>query len=215
MTTIAGYAQGLLDGTIPMSEAKKYLSIIADETLRLSRLVRRMLDISRMREAGPPKGSFELNETVTRALLSFESKINEKKLEVKLQLPEEELKVKGDTDSVSQVIYNIIDNGVKFAEELRQPLHGKGVEAGAEGLCFRHRRGETIPENELPHIFGRFHKSDRSRSLDRDGVGLGLLCIKTINQQHGRGHLGPEPELRNRVCVLIDNCVGRGIPDVP
>lgn len=184
MTTIAGYAQGLLDGTIPMSEAKKYLSIIADETLRLSRLVRRMLDISRMREAGPPKGSFELNETVTRALLSFESKINEKKLEVKLQLPEEELKVKGDTDSVSQVIYNIIDNGVKFAES-GSPFTVRVWKQGQKAYVSVTDRGETIPENELPHIFGRFHKSDRSRSLDRDGVGLGLYIVKTIIDSMG------------------------------
>jgi signal transduction histidine kinase len=179
MTTIAGYAQGLLDETIPMTEAKKYLAIIADETHRLSRLVRRMLDLSKMREAGPPKGSFELNETLTRALLSLEAKINAKKLEVELTLPEEEVRVKGDMDSVSQIIYNIIDNGVKFADA-GSPLTVRVWKQGTKAYVSITDRGETIPEEDLPHIFQRFHKSDRSRSLDRDGVGLGLYIVKTI-----------------------------------
>jgi signal transduction histidine kinase len=190
MTAIAGYAEGLLDGTIPMKDAEKYLAVIADETHRLSRLVRRMLELSRMREADLKEGSFELCEAVTRALLSLEARIGDRRLEVDLRLNENErgetepLRVRGDMDSVSQVIYNILDNAVKFAREGTE-LSVRVWRQDKKAYVSVRDRGETIPEEDLPHIFERFHKSDRSRSLDRDGVGLGLHIVKTIIDRLG------------------------------
>jgi len=185
MTAIAGYAEGLLDGTIPMESAEKYLKVIADETRRLSRLVRRMLDISRLRAAGTAAGSsFDICETVTRALLSLEAKINEKNLEVDMRLPEsggltEAVMVAGDADAVSQVVYNILENAVKFSER-GGPLAVRVWKQGAKAYVSIADRGETIPEDDLPHIFERFHKSDKSRGLDREGVGLGRYIVKSI-----------------------------------
>ncbi len=179
MTTIAGFADGMLDGTIPMDKAPKYLSIISDETRRLSKLVRRMLEISRTQPDDLRRGSFDVSEAIRCVVVGLEDRINAKKLRLLLQLPRDDMIARGDGDSVSQVIYNIIENAVKFASEgteLTVTLYKKGEKAYISVTDI----GETIPESDLPFIFERFHKSDRSRSLDRDGVGLGLYIVKNI-----------------------------------
>jgi signal transduction histidine kinase len=180
MTTISGYADGLLDGTIPMDQAQQYLSIIANETKRLSRLVRQMLNISRMQDASVLRsGNFDVTETLRMAIIALDVKLSDKKLVLRPEIPEDALKVRGNEDAVSQVIYNILDNAVKFA----QPgsfLDVRLFKQGPRAYLSIIDRGETIPPDELSSIFQRFHKSDRSRSLDRDGVGLGLYIVKSI-----------------------------------
>lgn len=180
MTTISGYADGLLDGTIPMSSAERYLAIISDETKRLARLVRQMLQISRMQDgAFLRSGSFDASESIRMAIINLEPKISARRLELCPELPEDALMTRGNADAVQQVINNILDNAVKFAAE-GSKLEIKLYKQGGKAYISVIDRGETIPEEELPDIFLRFHKSDRSRSLDRDGVGLGLYIVKTI-----------------------------------
>lgn len=179
MTTISGFADGLLDGTIPMDRAEHYLSIISQETKRLAELVRRMLEISRMQSEELKDGRFDAAESIRRVIAGLEGKISRKQLELNLLLPEHGMTVRGDGDTVERVIYNIVDNAVKFAHEgtvLDINLYKKGGKAYVSVLD----RGEPIPQDDLPLIFERFHKSDRSRSLDRDGVGLGLYIVKNI-----------------------------------
>ena len=186
MTTIAGFAEGLLDGTIPKSEEEKYLAVIADETRRLSRLVREMLDMSRMQDnMADPKNlkPFNLTEELVKTLLSFESRANDKKLDVDLQLPDDELWVRGNEDAVHRVIYNLLDNAIKFAR-VGGVLTLAIWKQGGKAYVSVADEGETIPEDDLPFIFDRFHKSDRSRSMDRDGVGLGLYLVKSILDAH-------------------------------
>ncbi len=180
MTTISGYADGLLDGTIPMEQAQKYLSVIASETKRLSRLVRQMLNISRMQDASVLRsGSFDVTETLRMAIISLDAKLSAKQLELRPEIPEDALRVRGNEDAVSQVIINILDNAVKFAKP-ESVLDVRLFKQGSKAYLSIIDRGEIIPEDELPRIFQRFHKSDRSRSLDRDGVGLGLYIVKSI-----------------------------------
>ena len=180
MTTISGYADGLLDGTIPMDQAQKYLTIIASETKRLSRLVRQMLSISRMQDGSVLRsGSFDSTETLRMAIISLEAKITAKQLQLRPEIPEDPLRVRGNEDAISQVIYNILDNAVKFAKA-GSDLDIRLFKQSGRAYISIIDRGETIPENELSSIFQRFHKSDRSRSLDRDGVGLGLYIVKSI-----------------------------------
>lgn len=185
MTTISGFADGLLDGTIPMEEAPRYLSVISDESKRLSRLVRQMLDISRMQEkTNVDYGTFDAAEQLRLAISSLYSRISEKSLELLPEIPEDPVNVRGSGDEVARVIYNVLENAVKFSEpgtELKVSLFKKSNKAYISVID----RGETIPEEELPVIFERFHKSDRSRSLDRDGVGLGLYIVKTILDRMG------------------------------
>ena len=186
MTTIAGFADGILDGTIPKKDEEKYLRSIRDETRRLSRLVRDMLDVSRMRaHAADPtrRTSFDLTELILQTLLSFESRATKKRLDVDPQLPDNHIMVYADKDAITQVIYNLLDNAVKFARPgscITLRLYKEGGKAYVSVKdC-----GETIPAEDLPFIFDRFHKSDRSRSMDKDGVGLGLYLVKAIINSH-------------------------------
>ena len=186
MTTISGFADGLLDGTIPKEQQDKYLVIIADETRRLSRLVRSMLDLSRMDSAGGAvtRREFDISEVVISTLLSFEARAADKALDVDLQVPEQHINVLGEPDAITRVVYNLMDNAIKFAA----PGSTLGVSLWKnDGKAYVSVRdtGETIPAEDLPFIFDRFHKSDRSRSLDRDGVGLGLYLVKRILNAHG------------------------------
>ena len=186
MTTIAGFAEGLLDGTIPKEQEEKYLAVIADETRRLSRLVREMLDMSKLQEKVSDPNSmkpFNLSEELVMTLLSFESRANEKKLEVDLQLPDDELWVRGNQDSIHRVIYNLLDNAIKFAHVGGTLYLAIWKQGGKAYVCVADQ-GEMIPADDLPFIFDRFHKSDRSRSMDRDGVGLGLYLVKSILDAH-------------------------------
>ena len=188
MTTISGYVDGILDGTIPDHRRNYYLQIVSDETKRLSRLVRSMLDISQLqKEEGIPddkKMHFDLEECLGMVLITFEKKINDKHLEVDVQMPEHPIYTFANRDYVTQVIYNLIDNAVKFCPE------GKTLgltirEGGNKAYISVSNEGETIPAEELPLVFDRFHKLDKSRSQNRDGWGLGLYIVKTIVCSHG------------------------------
>ena len=188
MTTIGGYVDGILDGTIPPEQQKRYLQIVSDETKRLHRLVRSMLDISRLQEQGgfpeEKKSRFEITECIGQTLITFEQKITAKRLEVEVDLPELPLYTYACQDAITQVIYNLLDNGVKFCPQegtLGIRLHGDGKKAYISIF----NTGPTIPPQELPFLFERFHKLDKSRSENRDGWGLGLYIVKTIICGHG------------------------------
>lgn len=186
MTTISGFADGLLDGTIPPDQAEKYLLSIRDETRRLSRLVRDMLDISQMKAkiAEPGRrGSFDITELILQTLLSFESRASVKNLDVDPQLPENSIMVYADRDAITQVIYNLLDNAVKFAAKDSCITLRLYKDNGKAYISVKNC-GEVIPADDLPFIFDRFHKSDRSRSMDKTGVGLGLYLVKTIINSH-------------------------------
>ena len=185
MTTIAGYTDGILDGTIPPENEKQYLQIISDESRRLSRLVRRMLDVSQLQAMDPLRGGnhFDLCESMRRVLISMEKKINDRHLDVDADIPDEPILVLGDNDMITQVIYNLLENAAKFAREGSTLYLGVTMMDGKARVTVRNV-GDTIPAEELPLLFERFHKSDKSRSEDKDGYGLGLYIVKTILRQH-------------------------------
>ena len=188
MTSIAGYIDGILDGTIPKEKQAHYLTLVSSETKRLNRLVRSMLDISRLQnqEAVPEdqKLRFDLCESLGLVLISFEQKINEKQLDVQVDMPDHPVFTLASQDAIHQVIYNLVDNAVKFCPQgeqitldLREGSNKAYVSIG--------NRGQTIPPEELPLVFDRFHKIDKSRALNRDSWGLGLYIVKTILDSHG------------------------------
>ena len=187
MTTIGGYVDGILDGTIPPEKSGYYMRIVSDETKRLSRLVRSMLDISQLQSDGIPeekKLRFDLEEAVGQVLITFEQKINAKDLQVEVDMPEHPVFTMANQDYITQVIYNLLDNAVKFC-----PAGGTlGVrirEGDSKAYISISNDGQTIPPEELPLVFDRFHKLDKSRSENRDGWGLGLYIVKTIVCSHG------------------------------
>lgn len=185
MTTIAGYTDGILDGTIPPENERRYLQIISNESRRLSRMVRRMLDVSQLQAIDPLRGGnhFDICESMRRVLISMEQKINDRHLDVDADIPEEPILVLGDNDMITQVIYNLLENATKFAREGTALYLGITSIDGKARVTVRNL-GDTIPADELPLLFERFHKSDKSRSEDKDGVGLGLYIVKTILEQH-------------------------------
>ena len=183
MTTISGYVDGILDGTIPPEKERQYLQIISDESRRLSRLVRRMLDISQIQNKAMKKEEFDLCESARIALLSMEKKITDRGLDVDAEIPEDSVMVQGDRDLITQVIYNLLENAAKFATPGSQLYLGLAVN-GEKAYVTVRNLGPTIPAEEIPLLFERFHKSDKSRSEDKDGYGLGLYIVKTILAQH-------------------------------
>ena len=188
MTTISGYVDGILDGTIPPERSRYYLQIVSDETKRLSRLVRSMLDISRLQDqSGIPdskKVHYDMVEIVGQVLITFEMKITDKHLDVDVEMPEQPVFTFASQDMATQVGYNLIDNAVKFCPE--GGTLGLNINSGGNKIYISvSNEGETIPPEELPLVFDRFHKTDKSRSQNRDGWGLGLYIVKTIVCSHG------------------------------
>ncbi len=188
MTTISGMVDGMLDGTIPEEKHLQYMQLVSEETKRLSRLVRSMLDISRLQDQGgipeESKYRFDLCECCGQTLISFEPKITSKNIYVEVDMPDHPVYTFANQDYIVQVIYNLLDNAVKFCPE-----------GGNLGLQLRlgsskayisvSNDGQTIPPEELPLVFERFHKIDKSRSQNRESWGLGLYIVKTIVCSHG------------------------------
>ena len=188
MTTISGYVDGILDGTIPPERERHYMTLVSDETKRLSRLVRSMLDISRIQaQQGIPeekKTRFDICECAGRVLITFEQKINAKGLQVDAQIPDLPVYTRADQDAITQVIYNLVDNAVKFCNQ------GKTLTLGIRQddkkiYVSVANQGPVIPADELPLVFERFHKLDKSRTENRDGWGLGLYIVKKLVISHG------------------------------
>ncbi|MBQ5322561.1 MAG: HAMP domain-containing histidine kinase, partial [Oscillospiraceae bacterium] len=184
MMTIGGFIDGILDGTVPEEKRGQYLQIVSEEVKRLSRMVKSMLSIARI-EAGDMKinpTDFDINELVCRTVFAFEQKIEEKKLEI-IGLESDEVFVNADNDLIHQVIYNLIDNAVKFVNEGGCISFGYAQKDGKVFVSVKNT-GAGIAQQELPRLFDRFYKTDKSRSLDKTGVGLGLYIVQTIVNQH-------------------------------
>lgn len=185
MTTIGGFVDGMIDGTIPPEQHDKYLRVIAEETRRLSRMVNRMLDAAKIQsgELLLAPAPFDFTEMTSQIILSFEQKIEKKHLEVDCELGDR-LTVMGDRDHLYRAVYNLVDNAVKFIDDngrLRLYVHPEGTFC-AFSIS---NTGTGISEEDLPHVFDRFYKADRSRSLDKTGAGLGLYIVKNIINLHG------------------------------
>lgn len=185
MTTIGGFIDGILDGTIPPEKSHHYLEIVSTEVKRLSRMVMAMLNISRI-EAGEMQikpQQVDLGEIVCRTVIGFEKPIEEKSIEIE-GLDAEKVYVQADPDLVSQIVYNLIENAVKFTPAngtitVFYQNQGKMVETVIRNT------GDGISREEMSRLFDRFYKSDRSRSMDKTGVGLGLHIVKSLVHLHG------------------------------
>ena len=185
MTTISGFIDAILDGAIPEEKEQYYLGLIGNEVRRLSRLVSLLLDISRI-EAGDRKfvfAPFDICEVARQILISNEQRIEAKKLDVEFECDEDNMFVMADRDAIHQILYNICDNGIKFANDggkyrISVNRHDKKVYVSV------YDEGKGIAKEDLPYVFDRFYKSDKSRGLDKTGVGLGLYICKTIISAH-------------------------------
>ncbi len=185
MTTISGFLEGILDGTISADEQDKYLKIALDETKRLSRLVNELLDVSRM-ESGElklNKQEFVVNDLVARVLFKFEGDINDKNIEVELNLTEDNPRVFADSDAITQVVTNLVHNAVKFTPEGGNIAIRTWVRDSKAYVEIKNS-GRGIESEKLKFVFDRFYKTDDSRSHDKTGVGLGLFIVKNLISRH-------------------------------
>lgn len=187
MTTIGGFIDGILDGTIEPERQSYYLGVVSDEIKRLSRLVQAMLSLAKL-ESGEMRlnlHEFNLTDVVLTTVISLEQRIEQKNIQIEGLDTFEKVEVTADKDLVHQVIYNLVDNAVKFTNR-DGTIHLEVRTAGDAYARFIIRNtGEGIEAKDLPHIFERFYKTDKSRSVDKGGTGLGLYLVKTIVDIHG------------------------------
>lgn len=188
MTTIGGFVDGILGGAIPNDKHEYYLRIVSAEIQRLSRLVSSLLDISRI-QAGERKfnkTNFDICERARLVLISLGPKIDGKQIEIEFDCGDEEAKINvcADSDAIHQILYNLLENAIKFTPE-KGLVKIKIYQNEKEALISVYNTGEGIPPDDLPFVFDRFYKSDRSRGLDKTGVGLGLFIVKAIIDAHG------------------------------
>ena len=184
MTTISGFIDGILDGTIPPEREREYLTIVSREVKRLSRIVVSMLNLSKI-EAGEVNLSpirYDISAQIFETLLPFEQVIEQKHIHVVGFESMGTVTVNADRDLLQQVIYNLLDNAVKFTPD------GGTISIRAKNTLTETyvsiRNTGSVNPNELSRIFERFYKVDKSRSFDIKGVGLGLYIVKTIVNMH-------------------------------
>ena len=193
MTTIKGFIDGMLDGTIPPEETKHYLGIVSQETGRLARLVQNMLDITKLEAGEVPihAQTYDLWKTVTDVVLSDEQRIEDGKIDIQ-GLGGDPLLIYADPDFVPQVVSNIVDNALKFTPaggtiSFAAERRGNMVEVRIENT------GAGIAPEALPFVFERFYKEDRSRGMNTRGSGLGLhICKILVNLSGGQIHAESE-----------------------
>ena len=187
MTTIIGFIDGILDGTIPPESQNDYLTIVLSESRRLSRLISDLLDIARMEEDEFALDiiEFDINEMIRRCVIGLERRINEKNLSVNVEFPDDVCLVRADSDGISRVLTNLIDNAIKFTDQ-SGTIDIKISRRGNIFIISVRNTGEGISTEDYKNIFDRFYKVDKSRGLNREGTGLGLFIVKNILNLHGR-----------------------------
>lgn len=184
MTTIGGFVDGILDGTIPKEKHNYYLKIVSEEVDRLARLVTSMLNISKY-EAGEmkmTKKEFNLMPLVVKVLLMFEQRIDAKHVDIR-GIDQSKFIVNADSDLMQQVLYNLVENAVKFVDEGGYIEFSFEENEGSSIIRIRNS-GDGLKANEISKVFDRFYKADASRGIDKTGVGLGLSIVRSIIKLH-------------------------------
>ncbi|NLW11180.1 MAG: HAMP domain-containing histidine kinase [Clostridiaceae bacterium] len=198
ITSIKGFIEGMIDGTVPADKYPYYLDIVKQEVLRLQGLVQTIFEAALLESgSGLHQSVFDLNELIKEDVIGLESLLMEKHLGVQTDFLEEQqgrLMVTGDREAISRVVYNIVSNAIKFTPEdgvialtTRRTSRSREVEVIIEDS------GPGIPELDLPYIFDRFYKADKSRNVK--GSGLGLYISRTILTAHGQRILVSRSEL--------------------
>jgi len=186
LTSIKGYLEAMLDGTIPPELNEKYLRIVLNETERLTKLTNSLLTLNNLNIKGVAleKTDFDMNQVIRNTAATFEGICNSKQITIRLILTGETMYVNADMTKIQQVLYNLLDNALKFSQdhstitiETRDKNNKLFVSVKDEGI--------GIPKDSLKQIFDRFYKTDLSRGKDKKGTGLGLSITKEIIQSHG------------------------------
>jgi len=185
LTSIKGFVDGMLDGTVPMERQQDYLRIVRDETHRMHRMVNDLLDLTKMEAGGAVllPSVFDVCELVRICVISLQQVLIDKELEFEAEFERERMFIRADRDSVQRLLLNLMQNAVKFTPEkgtirvaVRTVRDKTEISIGDTGI--------GISADELPFVFDRFYKTDKSRSSDRTGVGIGLAIVRSIILAH-------------------------------
>ena len=185
LTSIKGYIEAMIDGTIPVEMQDKYLNIILFETERLNKLTQNILDLNQFGNRGMSLEiiEFDINQMIRTTIMTFEGVCNKKGLSFDLLLTGNELFVKGDMGKIQQVLYNLIDNATKFANNKTAITIETNIR-NEKVLISVKDKGIGIPSDSVKKVWERFYKTDQSRGRDKKGSGLGLAIVKEIVQAH-------------------------------
>ncbi len=188
LTSIQGFVQGMLDGTIEEGDRVQYLETVLSETKRMNVLISDLLDLAKYESGQFPMNMtrWDINELIRQCFISFITKIEDKSLDVMVNIPDEKQMVYADKDRITQVLTNLIDNAVKFCDHKGQlKIWTHKTENGAVSVSISNSGG-VIPEEDIPYVFDRFFKVDKSHNRRSPGTGIGLSIVRTIIQQHGQ-----------------------------
>jgi signal transduction histidine kinase len=195
LTSMQGFLQGMLDGTIPEEDRAPYIGRVLDETRRMNRLVTSLLELSRIESGKVPLEltRFNINEMISKALIRMEERIESRKLDVDVRFDQEPCWVNADAERIDQVLTNLIDNAVKYVQpggtltlataHCADTASSKGRQEGVVTVSVSDN-GPGIPREEQPYIFDRFHTVDKARTSGK-GTGLGLAITRRILRLHG------------------------------
>lgn len=186
LTSIRGYLEAMIDGTIPPELHEKYLTIVINETDRLTKLTNGLLTLNNLNARGMllEKSDFDINQVIRNTAASFEGTCRAKKLAIELVLTDESMLVNGDVSKIQQVLYNLLDNAIKFSHN-DSIIKIETTEKKNKVFVSVKDSGIGIPKEDQKMIWDRFYKSDLSRGKDKKGTGLGLSIVKEIIKAHG------------------------------
>lgn len=187
MTTIAGFIDGILDGTIPQDRQEHYLRTVSDEIHRLSRMVKTLLLATRLGSGNQKLNvtSIDITRIVGNVLVNSEQAIEERGINVNVNMPDDRMFVLGDEDAVTQVVTNLVDNAVKYGEDGGR-IDIDITRSADKAVVSVLNTGRGIAKEDLTFIFDRFYKADRSRGMDKNSTGLGLYIVKSILKNLGQ-----------------------------
>ena len=187
LTSIKGYVEAMLDGTIPPEMQEKYLNIVLSETERLNKLTSGLLTLNNFDDKGTllEKSDFDINEVIRSTAAAFEGTCRNKGITIDLTFDSLSLMVQADLGKIQQVLYNLIDNAIKFSYP-NSSIYIETTEKHEKVFISVKDTGEGIPKESIKKIWERFYKTDPSRGKDKKGTGLGLAITKEIIQAHGQ-----------------------------
>ncbi len=185
LTSIKGYAEAIKDGTIPPEQQEKYLDVVLFEVERLTKLTSNLLTLNTLDKQGMilQPVEFDINEVIKNLARTFEGQCKKKRLIIQLVFSAKEITVNADRDKIAQVLYNLVDNAIKFSQN-DSAIRITVEEKGRKALVSVKDNGVGIPKEDLSKIWERFYKSDSSRGKDKKGTGLGLSIVKEIISAH-------------------------------
>jgi len=185
LTSIRGYVQAMLDGTIPPEFQERYLNIVLNETDRLNKMTQGLLTLNsyNSKDSMLEKTDFDIHTIIKNTAASFEGTCRQRRISIELVFSDKTLFVNADMSKIQQVLYNLIDNAIKFSDT-NSSIYVETSTKNEKAFISVKDTGVGIPKESIPKIWDRFYKTDQSRGKDKKGTGLGLAITKEIIQAH-------------------------------